>query len=335
MALPVAAAISESLQPLGIAPMRERALAGLDRLHRDEPAPMRAEAAAGTQIPGPAAPVPVALVSVAPVPVMPVPAASAPAAPPQPPVITAAALPVITQPKAPRLPALPPPAPGKPRVVALVGDSMMAVGLSATLLRSMTRHESLQPVRAFRSGTGLSRPEVFDWMAKYPAMLGGQQPEVILVAIGANDGQGFVENGKVQAFGSDAWAQTYQSRLTAFLDMLTQQGAQVLWLSLPPMRLTRYNANVDTINRIAYQVVSRHPRAAWLNTAAYVGDGTGKYQEYMQGKNNRVIRLRADDGIHLSDQGAALLSEVLLAWLDPPAPLAGAPNATPSANGRP
>ena len=322
VALPVAAAVHESLQPLGIERLRASALAGLDRLQNDAPPPADAAPAPETiecaQCPAEAAPAPAA--------------STASAANPA----SAAALSAIVLPKQTALPALAaPPAPGQPRVVALVGDSMMAVGLSATLLRGMAGRAAIKPVRAFRSGTGLSRPEVFDWMTQYPLMLGQQQPSVIIVAIGANDGQGFVVDGKVQAFGSDAWVKTYQSRLSAFLAMLTRHDAQVLWLSLPPMRLPKYNDHMDTINRIAYQVVNRDPRASWLNTAAYVGDDAGRYREFMQGKNNRVIRLRADDGIHLSDQGAALLTDPLLAWLDPPAPPASAASAPAQAAATP
>jgi len=342
VALPVATAAHEGLQPLGVARLRESALAGLDRLQGDAPPPaatvVAAEAtetawvSAGTQcLPGDAPPSAVQMAmartaTAAPTTTTTATTATTPTA--ALPAIDAAALSSVTLPKDINLPALTPPSPDKPRVVALVGDSMMAVGLSATLLRSMTKHEKLKPVRAFRSGTGLSRPEIFDWMAQYPLMLGDQQPDIIIVAIGANDGQGFVVDGKVQAFGSDAWVKTYQSRLTAFLAMLTGQGAQVVWLSLPPMRLRKYDEHMDTLNRVAWQVVRRHPRASWLNTTAYIGDAAGQYREFMQDKNKRVIRLRANDGIHLSDQGAALLTDPLLAWLDPP-PAAAAPETAP------
>jgi hypothetical protein len=76
-------------------------------------------------------------------------------------------------------------------------------------------------------GTGLARPDVFDWMEEYPAMIGSEHPDAVIVAIGANDGQGFQEDGKVLAFGSDAWVQVYQQRIAAFLSLLTQNGATV------------------------------------------------------------------------------------------------------------
>jgi hypothetical protein len=54
---------------------------------------------------------------------------------------------------------LPPAAQGQTRVVILVGDSMMAVGLSDVLLRQTAADQNLRVVKAFRSGTGLARPD--------------------------------------------------------------------------------------------------------------------------------------------------------------------------------
>jgi hypothetical protein len=321
IALPSATAVHEGLQPLHVEYLREQALAGLDRLQRDTPVVAATNTdmmqcpptTADTASPSP----PVAVVP-----------------PPPLPPIDAASLSRIVLPADTGLPALPPLTADKPRVVALVGDSMMTVGLSATLLRGMARHPNLKAVRVFRSGTGLSRPEIFDWMTQYPTLLGDEQPDVILVAIGANDAQGFVENGKVLAFGSDAWITTYRNRLSEFLRMLTQQGASVVWLSLPPMKQAKYSQHMDTLNRIAYQVVSENPNAHWFNTTPYIGDEQGQFREYAQGQNNRVIRVRADDGAHLSDEGAALLSGPLLAWLDPP-PAPASTTTTPAASPSP
>jgi hypothetical protein len=212
--------------------------------------------------------------------------------------------------------------PGKPRVVALAGDSMMAVGLSATLLRQAAGNKNLRMVKVFRSGTGLARPEVFDWMDEYPAMLGAEKPDVVIVAIGANDGQGFVVDGKVMPYGSADWRKVYQERLAGYLAMVGAGGARVVWVGLPPMRLPIYDEKIAAINRIAYTVVSQSPQATWWNPVSYVGDPAGKFREFADLGNGKTMRLRAADGIHLSDEGAGLLTAVLMKWLDPPPPAA-------------
>lgn len=215
---------------------------------------------------------------------------------------------------------LPPVEPGKPRVVALAGDSMMAVGLSATLMRQAAGDKNLHIVKAFKSGTGLARPEVYNWMDEYPAMLGAEKPNVVIVAIGANDGQGFVVEHKVLAYGTDAWRQVYQDRLASFLAMVSAGGARVVWVALPPMRVPVYDEKIAAINRIAYTVVSQSPQATWWNPVSLVGDEQGKFREFETEANGQAMRVRSTDGIHLSDEGAGRLTAVLMKWLDPPPP---------------
>jgi len=193
---------------------------------------------------------------------------------------------------------------------------MMAVGLSSELMREAANDPRLRIVKAFRSGTGLARPEVFDWMTEYPAMLGAEKPDVVLVAIGANDGQGFVVDGKVLAFGSEGWSKVYQQRVADYLAMVGAGGARVVWVGLPPMRSASYDDKMAAINKVAYTVVSQSPRAVWWNPVSYVGDEAGRYREYSATGN---VRLRQADGVHLSDEGAGLLTGALLKWLDPPA----------------
>lgn len=216
----------------------------------------------------------------------------------------------------PRIAAVPA---GGTRRVALAGDSMMAVGLSSTLLREAPKYKDLELVKTFKSGTGLARPEVFDWQSEYPAMLksamaADEKPEVVVVAIGANDGQGFVEDGVTYPFGTAAWQAIYERRVQAFLAMLEADGATVVWIGLPPMKSDAYDARIAMVNRIDYAVVSASPKAVWFSSAGLLGDAKGHFQDYGQVRG-AMTRLRQADGIHLSDDGATLLAAKLLPWL--------------------
>jgi len=312
-AVRVTAALHKTLQPLGVEQVRKESLDGLDRLGwTDDPARLLAArekfalGVAGSNSPCMAA-------------------AHAPNA-----AVAKAVTPVVAGvPKLTPLKPLPPAAPGETRVVALVGDSMMAVGLSDVLLRQTAADQNLRIVKAFRSGTGLARPDVFDWMEEYPAMIGSEKPDAVIVAIGANDGQGFVEDGKTLAFGSDAWVKVYQQRTTDFLNLLTQNGAHVVWVGLPPMKAGAYNDRAAEINRIAYTVVSQNPLATWWNPQPYIGDEAGGFRELETSANGKTTRIRAADGIHLSDEGAALLVPSLIDWLNPTPPPVTTAQVTP------
>jgi hypothetical protein len=311
-AVRMTAALHKALAPLGVEQVRKASLDGLDRLGwTDDPA--RLLAAREKFAPGGAGSASPCVAAAR------VPNAGAPKID----VPLVASVPRLT-PLAP----LPPAAAGQPRVVALVGDSMMAVGLSDVLLRQTAENPNLRVVKAFRSGTGLARPDVFDWMQEYPAMIGNEKPDAIIVAIGANDGQGFVEDGKTLAYGSDAWVKVYQQRTTNFLDMLTQSGAHVIWVGLPPMKSGAYNERAAEINRIAYTVVSQNPLATWWNPQSLIADVADNFRELETAADGKTTRIRAADGIHLSDEGAALLTPALIGWLNAaPTPPASAQEA--------
>jgi len=261
------------LQPLNVEWVRGEGVAGLDRLGwSDDPARLQA----AQRVFASAAPLHVqpcaALAATASLPVSGRSAANLP---------HPALIPLSpSTPTSTPLPQLAAVTKGQPRVVALAGDSMMAVGLSDILLRETAANPNVRVIKAFRSGTGLARPDVFDWMEEYPAMIGSEQPDAVIVAIGANDGQGFQEDGKVLAFGSDAWVQVYQQRIAAFLSLLTQNGATVVWVGLPPMKSAQFNEKAAEINRIAYTVVSKTPQATWWNPLPYIGDESGAYREF-------------------------------------------------------
>jgi uncharacterized protein len=212
------------------------------------------------------------------------------------------------------LPKIPAIAANGTRTIALAGDSMMAVGLSSTLLRQAPHYKDLTFLHTFKSGTGLARPEIFNWQLEYPAMLKDARPDFVLVAIGANDGQGFVEDGVIYPFASEGWKRIYQRRVQAYLDMLTANGATVVWLELPPMKSDSYDARIALINRIDYSVVSASPHAIWVGTASLLGDTDGRFRDFGQ-IDGRVTRLRQNDGIHLTDDGASLITTKLLPWI--------------------
>jgi uncharacterized protein len=296
-------AIHQHLQPLGVERLRQNILVSLQKTGWSDdavpiaPLPSRIPSALSANLDGlPSACVPTRN--------MPVPAPTVPAKL------------VASVPQKMALVPLPPVEAGKQRVVALVGDSMMAVGLSSVLLRDSAQNKNLQVVKAFRSGTSLARPDVFDWMSEYPGMIGDAQPDTVIVAIGANDGQDFLDGDKPLKFGTDAWISVYQQRTEQFLAMLKANGAHVVWIGLPPMKAAGYNSRIDLINRISLSVVSANSNSVWWNPAPYIGDDKGQYREFAVEPDGKVQRLRASDGIHMSLDGAELLSPSLLNWLN-------------------
>jgi lysophospholipase L1-like esterase len=336
VALPIANALHRALGPLRLERLRHSTLVGLAHIRwSDDPEAL--EEAAGTTPPTTASPASATAGTTAV-------ATSGTASPTnhpspgtstsQPITLPSTPLPLVegAPPLLTPLPAIPLIEAGHTRTIALAGDSMMAVGLSSTLMREGPQYKDVSFIRAFKSGTGLARPEVFNWQQEYPAMLQQRHPDFVIVAIGANDGQGFVESGVTYQFGTPGWQDIYQRRVKAYIEMLTASGATVVWLELPPMKSPVYDARIALVNRIALTVVKSEPHAIWFSTAGIIGDANGRFRDFGN-VNGKAVKLRQGDGIHLSEDGGELLAEKLLPWLSAqvPAPVAPAP-APPASN---
>jgi hypothetical protein len=202
-----------------------------------------------------------------------------------------------------------------PKQVALVGDSMMAVGLAPVLRRNITRENGKRLVRAYRSGTGLGRPDVFNWPVQYPQMIGAARPELVICAIGANDAQNFQVERNVYLFGTPAWKQMYGERVRDFAKLLTRDGAHVLWIGMPVMRESGFSRRMALINVLVKEVLAEFPQITWIDPNTYLAGSGGSFEQYRQDQRGKLVRLRADDGIHLSEEGAAYLLPAISGWM--------------------
>ena len=199
--------------------------------------------------------------------------------------------------------------------VALVGDSMMAVGLAPVLRRAMTGQSSVRFVRAYRSGTGLGRPDVFNWPVQYPQLIGNARPVLVICSIGANDAQNFQVGRTVYAFGTPAWKEVYAERVRRFATLLTRDDARVLWVGMPVMRENGFSRRMASVNSLVKEVLSEFPQITWIDPNPYIAGEGGSFQQYLRDPRGKLVRLRADDGIHLSEDGAAYLVPAISGWI--------------------
>jgi hypothetical protein len=200
--------------------------------------------------------------------------------------------------------------------VALVGDSMMAVGLAPVLRRTMATQSGVRFVRAYRSGTGLGRPDVFNWPEQYPQLIGAARPGLVICSIGANDAQNFQLDRTVYVFGTPAWKQVYADRVRQFARLLTRDGARVLWVGMPVMRENGFARRMASVNSLVKEVLTEFPQITWIDPNPYIAGEGGSFQQYLRDQRGKLVRLRADDGIHLSEDGAAYLVPPISGWME-------------------
>jgi hypothetical protein len=230
--------------------------------------------------------------------------------------------PVVVAPEpvaAPEEPAAPEPEPEVAPIpgggVLLLGDSMIAGSLGATLERTLARSSGLRVTRAAQLGTGLARPDVYDWMKVVPALLQRERPRFVVVSLGANDATNLRDGDEQVDYGEPRWRQVYAARVEAMMRALSGADTRVLWLTLPPMRDRRLSARGAYLNGIFAQCARKVPRVEFLELDVLVGNRDRQYATFVQAADGRLLRYRLDDGVHLAPAGSRAVAGWVLDWL--------------------
>ena len=212
--------------------------------------------------------------------------------------------------------------PGGERVqrVVLVGASSMQYYLGVELERRLEADfPGVQVARLGKLGTGLARPDVFDWHAAVRDLVATHRPDVVVLQLGGNDAQPLTIDGARVAFGREAWGPEYSARLASLTEIITDGGAVPIFLGMPVMRDPGFSGRMERMNTITEAAVVE-AGGRYLPTWDLVSEPDGSYRADVS-HDGRRGRMRLQDGVHYSRLGAQFLADRLVTRLRREVPL--------------
>jgi hypothetical protein len=200
------------------------------------------------------------------------------------------------------------PTPDKQLRIAVVGDSLaQGIGYATD---DVFKPFWTEVYKQGRISTGLARLDYFNWMAQMRTIVDRADPDLVVVMLGENDNQGLLyPNGSLeQDIGTFPWAGAYQGRVERFAKIATSRGAHVIWVGLPQERDdTRWDF-IQRQNGIFESVAADLPNVAYFDTWDTFSAPNGGYTAYYK-DGNKVVEVRASDGIHFNADGYQLLMQ--------------------------
>ena len=193
-----------------------------------------------------------------------------------------------------------PPPPREPSTkarVLLTGDSMMYV-MQFRLFDRLTEAGGV-PIADSKFSTGITKPWILDWHRYATAQTARFQPDVTLMAIGANDH--FSIEG-IQCC-SGAWRAAY----TRSIRDLARSFGPTYWILLPLPRSKKLATAFRAVNR---SILAARPDVAVINLTRVFAP-TGVARKFMTYRGKR-IRVHQRDGVHLSKPSIAIANGVLV-----------------------
>ncbi|EAI8658001.1 DUF459 domain-containing protein [Campylobacter coli] len=190
-----------------------------------------------------------------------------------------------------------------------IGDSLMqgvAIALNRDLIDLGLKANDLS-----KQNTGLSYKSYFDW-AKATKEAFAKNPNIkyLVVLLGANDPWDIKKGGVYHRFGSDSWIDIYTYRVNEIIDIAKQHHAKILWFEIPPVKKNELNEKIQILNKIYSEEILKN-KQIFINTKLFFSVND-EFSTYIKNENNKSIKMRTDDGIHFTSNGAKEMSKLLL-----------------------
>src|SRR4051812_44095918 len=186
--------------------------------------------------------------------------------------------------------------------VALIGDSIMFEA-SCSIADSLAG-VGIRTSRHAVSGSGLLNG-IVDWMAQTKRILRDEHPDVVVAIFVGNYPAPFVRDasGRIVTEDSAAFFAAWQQRATQLSDEVRAAGAQMYWVSPPPIGLPPLNRA-----RRLFDGYATIPHVHALDSGKSLAGPAG--QEVMQMRTcGRTRTVRIFDAVHLSDDGARIYGQ--------------------------
>lgn len=203
------------------------------------------------------------------------------------------------------------PAADRPRLL-VTGDSLMA-GVDAFIGdRLGSRVET-----AMRTlpGQGISKPG-FDWEAAAKDQMRSVRPRVSAVFLGANEGYPMrTPGGAVIRCCEEPWIAEFERRTARVMRAYSRGGRRVLWLTAPASSDSDKNITLAAVNQAVTRAARANRRVTLLLIDQVLSPGF-RFREVMD-LDGKPVRVRDDDGIHLSIEGSEYVAGIVVDQLGP------------------
>jgi len=204
----------------------------------------------------------------------------------------------------------------------IAGDSLVVVP-GESLLRAAAGSRAIASVGKIdgRIATGLERPDVFNWFTHIRKEMRSKKPGAVVLMFGGNDDHSFMtglpDGKEVGSFGSPSWQAEYRRRVGGVMDTIGRSGAFLVWIGLPISRDAAQTRRYDTINAIVQQEAAKRPgSAAYLDTYFFFAGEDGGFAEYIADDTGKLVKMRAEDGVHFERHAGDLIAERVLERLE-------------------
>lgn len=202
-----------------------------------------------------------------------------------------------------------------PITILVVGDSLILEGFGPALDQKLSIYKDVTIIRKGEYSTGLNRTDYFDWYAKTAEYIEKFQPDILIIMIGANDGQNIRgEDGKIYSQKTSDWDTVYTQRVNRYLTENTPKVKHFYWVGHPITNSPDFLPKFTRMNKAYQDECAKFENSTYINSWDRFSVN-GKYSAIITDDNGISQTVKASDGVHLTDHGGNVLADLVIQYL--------------------
>ncbi len=201
------------------------------------------------------------------------------------------------------------PTPDDPLRVTFAGDSVMSE-LAPAMIEALEATGETEARFVLAPSLARSGAELVIWNQELQA----HDPDLVVLLVGLWEDR-VVGDG---AYAAPGWARQYKAEvLDPFLDLVTSEGAKVLWVGMPAVRDDDATTRFATLNGAFAAAAEARDDVDYLPGGNFVSAPEGGYTDVGPAPvTGAPVRWRRIDGHHLCPDGAVAIAEPVLAAIN-------------------
>lgn len=205
--------------------------------------------------------------------------------------------------------------PGK---ILIIGDSRIQTEVGIELEIGLEKAYSVESInRLGVPKSGLSRPDFYDWNDKLEELISANNPTLIIVMLGANDGQRIYKDNQPLDVkeNEEEWNSEYLERVKNFQRIATDKKISVVWIGNPISGLDYYNTLMIKINSLTQKGAESNKYAYYFDIWNLLTDTENVYTDSIT-IDGEIVKVRTKDKIHLTRKGGEIVTNHLVDFIN-------------------
>ncbi len=198
----------------------------------------------------------------------------------------------------------------------IVGDSLVIQSFGVLTEQKLFSYEGVDVYREGHYSTGLNRIDYYDWYAKTQELIDSFEPDVLIIFIGSNDGQGIVAyDGAVHKWPSPGWDVAYRERIHKYMEDFSPQVSKLYWIGHPVPKTDNFNLKFTKMNEIYSSESLNFDNIVFINSWDRF-TVNGVYSPTVADDSGLSQYVKSSDGVHLTPHGGKILTELLFTYME-------------------